>query len=206
MKLETCSAQARRMLIAAILIWPLAACDAPPRGKSSGRIGISETTWSEEHSERVLPVGLVEFSDQAAQQLAQDLARIRADGEIPDRVTILFGDLENKTQIVSSDEFELVRARMRSSLLQSSHVRGWVKWVEGRARMQYLRSRELDTASGFTPEPVQDFDTTYALNGSFYRINRGDTNQYGFEFQLTRFATNEIVWSSWYEIKQAKVD
>ncbi len=186
------------------LMTMLSGCDNPPKGQSGGRIGVSETTWSEQRSERVLPVALIEFSDQAAQQLAQDLARIRADGQIPDRVTILLGDIENKTQIVSSDEFEMSRSRLRSSLLQSQHVRGWVKWVEGRARMQYLRARELDTAQGFTPEPIQDFDTAYALNGSFYRISRGDMGQYGFEFQLTRFATNEIVWSSWYEIKQQK--
>ena len=197
----TCSA-------ALALAWMLAVggCDAPPHGQSSGRIGLGQTTWSEEHSERVLPVGIVEFSDQAAQQLAQDLARIRRDGKIPDRITILFGDLENKTQIVSSEEFELARARFRSALLNSAYVRDWVKWVEGRARMQYLRSRELNTAGHFTPEPVQDLDTTYALNGSFYRIHRGDTNQYAMEFQLTRFKTNEIVWSTFYEIKQKKVD
>src|SRR5690606_16779097 len=50
----------------------LAGCQ-PPKGQSSGRIGISDTAEPEYRRSAVLPVVLVEFSDQFPQRLVQDL-------------------------------------------------------------------------------------------------------------------------------------
>ena len=54
--------------------------------------------------------------------------------------------------------------------------------------------------------PVYDPRTTYALNGDFYRIGRGETNQYYMEVQLVHFASNEIVFSDRYDAKHSTKD
>ena len=66
--------------------------------------------------------------------------------------------------------------------------------------MANLRQRELGTAS--ENEPRLDPQTTFVLNGDFYAIHRGNTNQYYMEFPLVSFATNEIVFSQRYDVKQ----
>lgn len=170
--------------------------------EKGGRIDTSVTTEAELESQRVLPVALTEFSDRVPRQLAQDLVRIPLVRDAAGRVAVIMGDLNNKTGIVSSDEFELVRSRIRNSLLQSAFVREKIKFVEDRSRMEYLRRRELGLSSA--PQPSHDPATTFALNGDFYRISRGDTNQYYLEFQLVHFLTNEIVFSKRYDVKQVK--
>jgi len=170
--------------------------------ETAGRIDPSVTTDAELHSSEVLPVALVEFSDWVPQQLAKDLGDIPLIRDAGQRVTVLMGDLNNKTGNVSSDEFELVRSRIRNSLLQSAYVRDRIKFVESNARMEYLRQRERGLGSA--PSPDHDPGTTFALNGDFYRISRGDTNQYYLEFQLVHFQTNEIVFSKRYDVKQTR--
>ncbi len=178
-------------------------CDTPPVGHRSGRVDTSVTTDAEVRSTRVLPVALLEFSDQVPQALVQDLADIPAIQELPGRATIVMGDLNNRTGNISSDEFELIRSRVRNSLLQSRYVRDRLRFVESRARMDYLRERELGAAA---PSQTQhDPDSAFALNGDFYRIGRrGSVNQYYMEFQLVHFKTNEIVFSKRYDVKQEK--
>lgn len=169
--------------------------------ESVGRIDPSVTTDAELRSSQVLPATLVEFSDWVPQQLAKDLGDIPLIRDAGQRVTVLMGDLNNKTGNVSSDEFELARSRIRNSLLQSSYVRDRIKFVEGGARMEYLR--QFEKGLGSSPPPSHDPSTSFALNGDFYRIGRGDTNQYYLEFQLVHFQTNEIVFSKRYDAKQA---
>lgn len=170
--------------------------------EKAGRIDPSVTTKAELRSSQVLPVALVEFSDSAAQQLAQDLADIPLIRDADQRATVLMGDLNNKTNNVSSDEFELVRSRIRNSLLQSPYVRDRVKFVESNARMEFLRQQERGLGSAESPD--HDPANTFALNGDFYRIGRGDVNQYYLEYQLVHFQTNEIVFSKRYDVKQTR--
>ncbi len=177
------------------------------RGNSGGRVDISATTEAELDSAKVLPASLIEFSDQASRRIVQDLVilpRIRDDAG---RVTVILGDINNKTGIVSSAEFELVTARLRNNLINSGMARGTLRFVERRARMQDLAAREGVASDQVLADPP-DYDpaTTYAMNGDFYRISRGETHQYYMEVQLVHFASNEIVFSDRYDDKHSTRD
>ncbi len=174
----------------------------PPKGTSAGRVDPTTTTDAERGSRKVLPVALMEFSDEVPRQLAQDLADLPIIRDTPGRVTVLMGDLNNKTGIVSSSEFEMVRSRIRNNLLQSDYVKQKLRFVESWDRMGWLMERELGSTQG--ARPPEDASVAYALNGDFYRIERGDTNLYYMEFQLVHFETNEIVFSKRYEVKQTR--
>jgi hypothetical protein len=177
------------------------------RGNSGGRIDASATTEAELDSAKVLPVSLVEFSDQASRRIVQDLVQLPGIRDNAGRVTVILGDINNKTGIVSSTEFEVVTARLRNNLINSDYARGTLRFVERRARMQDLAARE-GVASGqiLADPPDYDPETTYALNGDFYRIGRGETNQYYMEVQLVHFASNEIVFSDRYDAKHSTKD
>ncbi|MCE9591116.1 MAG: penicillin-binding protein activator LpoB [Planctomycetes bacterium] len=174
---------------------------------SNGREEVTRETEAEVNSRRVRPAALIEFSDQAAQRVAQEISEIPEIRNVPGRVTILVGDINNKTGIVSSDDFELMRSRLRNNLLQSKYVKDKLKFVERRARMSAIRERELVGPDQGNGEPANyDAQTTFALNGDFYRLARNGTDLYYMEFQLVHFGSNEIVFSDRYEMKQFKVN
>lgn len=174
----------------------------PPKGTSAGRVDPTTTTDADRGSRKVLPVALMEFSDEVPRQLAQDLADLPIVRDTSGRVTVLMGDLNNKTGIVSSSEFEMVRSRIRNNLLQSDYVKQKLRFVESRDRMGWLMERELGSTEGAPAS--EEASVAYTLNGDFYRIERGDTNLYYMEFQLVHFGTNEIVFSKRYEVKQTR--
>ena len=177
------------------------------RGNSGGRIDISATTEAELDSAKVLPASLVEFSDQASRRIVQDLIELPRIRDDAGRVTVILGDINNKTGIVSSTEFEVVTARLRNNLINSGTARGTLRFVERRARMIDLAAREGVASDQVLADPPDyNPDTTYALNGDFYRIGRGETNQYYMEVQLVHFASNEIVFSDRYDAKHSTKD
>ncbi len=177
------------------------------RGNSGGRIDVSATTEAELDSAKVLPASLVEFSDQASRRIVQDLVELPRIRDDAGRVTVILGDINNKTGIVSSTEFEVVTARLRNNLINSGTAKGTLRFVERRARMIDLAAREGVASDQVLADP-SDYDpaTTYALNGDFYRIGRGETNQYYMEVQLVHFASNEIVFSDRYDAKHSTKD
>lgn len=180
-------------------------CQQMPTGSDTGRVDTSRSTQAERNDPRILPVGLMEFSDQVAQQFAQDLADLPEIGAGGVRSTVILGDINNKTQIVATDEFEMARSRIRNSLLSSRYVRGKVSWVENRARMASLVAREgVGTVNNPAGPEFYDPRHTFTVNMDVYRINRGGVNQYYLEAQLVSFATNEILFSNRYEIKQVQ--
>lgn len=178
-------------------------CQSPPRGKTGGRMDIGTTTDAETADARILPVSLMEFSDQTAQQIAQDLSELKEIAPGGVRSTIILGDINNKTQIVTSDEFELVRSRIRSSLLQSKYVRGKVAWVENRDRLKQLATRE-EVGTVDNPAGPSSYDpaNTFTLNMDVFRIGRGAVNQYYMEVLLVNFKSNEIILSKKTDLKQ----
>lgn len=177
------------------------------RGSSGGRLDVNSTTEAEWDSAKVLPASLVEFSDQASRQIVQDLVNLPRIRDNAGRVTVILGDINNKTGIVSSTEFEVVTARLRNNLINSDLARPTLRFVERRARMQDLAAREGVASDQILADPP-DYDpqTTYALNGDFYRIARGETNQYYMEVQLVHFGSNEIVFSDRYDAKHSTKD
>ena len=192
----------RAALGAAIL--SLGACAAPPPpGDSGGRVGTASTTPAEARDDGVLPASLVVFGEQVARELALDLAegRVYGVGDSDTLVTVVFGDIVNETRIVGTGEFEMVRQLIRNDLMESDVVRERVRFVESRARMEQLRSREWGEEEGLTvrrPDP----ETTYFLNGSMYRVARGGTNLYSMTFELTHLTTGEVVFADDYTEKR----
>ncbi|MFP4145364.1 MAG: hypothetical protein ACLFV3_09485 [Phycisphaeraceae bacterium] len=183
----------------------------PPKGQSSGRIGVTTTTESETETEQLLPVTLIEFSDQFPQRLLQDLREEPDLQAIDGQATIVLGDINNKTSLVSSTEFEILMRRIRNNLLRSDIARGQFNFVADRSRLRRLAQRErVATDDGRVADAgAYDPQNTYVLLGDFYRIRRGgdeDTNYYYMEVQLVSFATNEIVFSDVYESKQVEQD
>jgi len=169
--------------------------ERPPLGDDSGRVRPTTSTNAEARSPQVLPASLMEFSDQVAQQLAMDLANQRIYGISDNEVltTIVFGDIVNKTQIVPTSDFEMVRAQIRQKLMQSDVVRKKIRFVENRQRMEELRAQEWGSSDGVT---VKRFNPayTYFLNGTMYRVAREGANLYSMDFELTNFETGELVF------------
>lgn len=195
-------------VLPALLLAASFGCQQVPRGANTGRIDPSITTDAERTDARILPVGLMEFSDQVAQQFAQDLGDLPEIGAGGSRSTIILGDINNKTQIVSTDEFEMARSRIRNSLLSSKYVRSRVAWVENRARLASLAAREgVGTAANPAGPNAYDPRNTFTVNMDVYRLSRGQVgqvNQYYLEAQLVSFSSNEIIFSKRYEIKQVR--
>lgn len=190
----------------------LSACNAPPRGKGVGRVETTDSTRAETRSAQVQPAALIEFSDQVAQQLAEDLSKLpEFNGGY--RSTVVFGDLSNKTGIVPTTDFQAFRTRVRQKLLQSTVVRNKIRWVESLDKVEDLRRRELGTGrsdvlqegtAGGRSTPL-NADYTYFLDGEMYRVDRGNgaVNLYMLSFNLANAQSREIVWTnSPYEIKQ----
>jgi len=199
-------------LPAVLLLVSIVSLGCVPRGDSSGRIGAYETDDRETRSDRILPVTITEFSDNAAEEIVSELAniepvqRIAASGR---RATIVLGDINNQTRNVPSDEFELMRRRLRSNLIGSELARRQLRFVEQRFRVAEIEQRELGPqpgTDGQTEVLTYPKDTSFALNLDVYRINRGAVNQYYLEATLTSFETGEILLSFATDAKQVKLD
>lgn len=179
---------------------------APPKGESTGRVDVTNTTKAERESRQVMPVALQEQADVVAGQLAADLSRV-PEFNRGYRVTVIFGDINNKTGIVPTSDFEAFRAQVRQNLMQSDVARRHIKWVENRSRWEQLRRQE---GSGGTGARDLNEEYTYFLNGDMYRVARGegsgaDVNLYSMGYNLTKMSDAEIIWSSpKYQIKQVR--
>jgi len=196
---------ARTALIAPALAPALAAalalggCENP-----DGRIDPARTTKSERADDRILPVALLEFSDAAAMKLVQELQYVPEVRDIDGPVTIILGDIENKTLYVSTTDFEFMVDRLRNNLLNSA-AHGKLQFVENRARMERLVARERVGTPGEDPAQPANYDakTTFFLNADVYQVERGSTNLYGIFGQLVSPTTNRIVWQKELDVKQS---
>lgn len=183
----------------ALTLAALAACASPPTGSGSGRVEGGWSTPAEAGDIRVLPDDLVTFSSFWAQQLIQDLPDIPQLTDGPDRATIIYGDIRNRTDVMSTSEFEVVRERIKDELLASRTFTQNFRFLISRDQLEQLRAREVSD-----PRVGQRFEeaNTYLLNGTMGRIGRGDTAYYYFNFNLVNFLSGEQVWSERYEGKR----
>ncbi|CAG0996606.1 hypothetical protein PHYC_02603 [Phycisphaerales bacterium] len=196
--------------IAALGAAVLSACNAPPKGEQTRRVEISDTTKAERRSAQVQPAALVEFSDQVAQQLVADITAL-PEFNSGQRVSVVFGDIVNKTQIVPTSDFEAFRNRVRQKLINSSVARSRIRWIESRARMEELRQQELGGTEGATGQTTPlNPGMTYFLNGEMYRVNREGkegVHLYMMNFNLSNAQSREMIWQNVpYEIKQTPGD
>ena len=178
-----------------------------------GRVDPYETTYPETRSDRILPVALLEFSDQVPQRLIADLRQLpeMTGREIEGPATVILGDLRNETGVVPTSEFEAMAQRIRNQLVNAQAVRSELRFVEERARVERIAARErIVTTPSDQPAGVRgrfdtgdyDADSTFILIGDFFRSHRGSTNQYYMQFRLIDAATNTIVFSDDYDVKQ----
>lgn len=176
------------------------ATNDPPRGTPSGRADVGHTTPAEAGDVRVLPADYMEFADQLASGLVIDLPTVPAFSQGV-RSTIVYGDIMNKTGNISSAEFELVREKMKNRLMQSQTFRQSFRFLISKTQLEELRAMETGPSGAAVGDRI-DQASTYFLNGTMYRVSRGDTSLYLMTFQLVSFTSGEIVWTKDYESKR----
>ncbi len=204
------------VVAAAVLLGPIGVvgCQktSPPR-----RVPPGETTAGELNDPRQHPVTLVEFQDTATADMLQmlpDAPRVR---DVAGSATILMGDINNKTSLVSTADYEYITSGVRSRLIRARATRDKLKFVEKRRRVENIAARErvatdpappaagseeINWGGGSYYVPDYKADESFGLMMDVYRINRGNTNLYSVEIQLVHFATGEIVYSYKQDVKQ----
>ncbi len=192
----------------------LVGCETlPPPGTNAGRVGVGTSTPAEMVDPRPLPADLVDFSSAAAERFMSDVTSGDTYEQVQppagDRVTILFGDIQNDTRNVSTSEFEVVRERFKNRLISTSgEFRRRYEVLIDRELTQALQRRELgetviaQDSRGRVINPRINPDTTLVLNGKMQRINRGTTNYYLLTLELVDFNRGQIVWLNDYESKR----
>lgn len=195
-----------RRLTMAMLLAVLVLPSCKNRGSSGGRIDPYSSTKADEKSRQANIASLLEFSDQVAARLAQDLVNIPQIQEAKTQVVLELGDIDNQTRTPTGD-FELIQHRIRSALLQSQLVRSQFMVVESRQRMDRELNRVVgpgapggDQTARYSPELI------YLLQGNFYEARRGDRRQYFLEFTLTHLASRQIAFSHSYDLGQVRED
>jgi hypothetical protein len=185
----------------------LAGCDSPPKGSTGNRIDPYRTTESDRGSGRASIPAMLEFSDQVAAALAQELVDIDEIHNAPSKVVLELGSIDNKTRTPTTD-FEQLRNRIRGQIFQSKLIRQHFMIVEGRQRMQAETERvngptqDLLQEGGGSETAKYDAKLTYVLQGDFFESNRNDRRQYYFEFKLTNLATRSVVFLKNFDLGQ----
>lgn len=201
--------QALPLLLAPLI--SLAACQQAPKGDDGGRVPVGSTTSGEASTGLMRTSDLVAASDDVALALAQDVDQMVTQDFSGQRVTVVFGDLMNKTSKMSTTDFEFVRDRVKSKLMDSRIVRDNARFVENRSRRESLRQRELGQTGeqkiGHTSDlsqPAVNEEYFLFLNGNMYSVDRPDTRLYYMKFELMRSSTGETVFSKDYEVKYGR--
>lgn len=183
--------------------------------KYVGRVPVNDTTPGEAVSPQQLPTTLTEFSQIVPEDLLNQLPELPEVRDIDGPVVILMGDVQNKTGMTPTTDYEYVVSGIRSRLINTRAAREKLVFVERRGRVENQAARER-VASAPVEQPdgsvqwnggtyfVPDYDAanTFVLNMDAYRVGRNDTHLYAMEVQLVSFATNRIVFSNRYEMKQ----
>src|SRR5262245_20521961 len=117
-----------RVVVGAVLAAPfLLSCNRSERG----RVSVHEDTPGDKVSHGMYTADLAAASDQFAQELVRDIrARLSKEWGAY-RVTLVVGDISNKSGDMPTSDIELIRARMLDTLFHDEHFRNNVQLVEG---------------------------------------------------------------------------
>jgi hypothetical protein len=151
----------------------------------------------------IQPGAWVEFSQLVAEQLVTDISRNPPFADAEYRMTIIFGEIINKTDRVSTNEFEQFRNDLRGTLVNTSRFAEKFVFRSNRDSIERIREREMANpgASGI---PDLNPKYTYALSGEMYLTERFDSALYSLSFQLYSLETGELMWQNVpYQYKQA---
>jgi len=186
----------------------LAGCASPPKGCDGGRVPVDTTTKGERGDPRPSGDGIIAASDAIAQALAMDISRITEEDFKGYRVTMILGDISNKTAVVPTSDFELMQTRIKDKLLHSGLFRDNVQVVERRGRMARLNNEEIGEApediiqtDAAQPAPARNPQYTLYLLGDTYGVHRESTHMYYLAFKLTRASDGAELFSKSYEVK-----
>ncbi len=184
-------------------------CQSPPSGDTGGRVPIGTTTSGEAGSGLMRSDDLIEASDRIATALTADISRIVERDFAGAKVTVTFGDINNKTSKMPTTDFEFVRDRIKTRVLNSDLALEGLRIVENRARREQLRERE-QTSGGYMDggprkQPKINEEAFVFLNGDMYSVDRPGTRLYYLKFELMRASDGETVFSKDYEIKYQRV-
>ncbi|MCA9280294.1 MAG: hypothetical protein H6815_05945 [Phycisphaeraceae bacterium] len=183
------------LVSACVAACTLAGCSSAPQGSSGGRVPSGTTTPAEVYSPQPTLVSMDEFKEQVAAQLIYDLSEVPELNDPGAMNYIVLGDIVNKTDIVSTAEFEAIRVHIRQRLNNSREVLANTRFLQNRAALESIRARERPAGSPTGRASWDDMHTFY-LNGEMYRQGRGNVNQYTMTFNLLRDADGIIVWES----------
>jgi len=189
----------------------LVACGDKTKGYSSGRVELTQTTAAERNSGKILISDLASASSKIAENFILELNLIASEEWDGYRVTLIVGDIANKTSgrtRVSTTEFEYVRDRILSKLTKNKTFRDNVKITRKNSRIEQLRKREKMN-SGNLLEDDSNVDSIdrgndeyiYFLNADMYTVNRGTTSLYYLKFTVDNAHDGTIVFSENYEVK-----
>lgn len=184
-------------------------CKSPPQGQTGGRVPVGTTTSGEAGSGLMRTSDMVEASDRIAESLATDIKRVVERDFGGQRVTVTFGDIVNKTSKMPTSDFEFLRDRIKTRVLNSDLAREDLRFVESRARREQLRERE-QTSGGYMDggprrQPSIDEQAFIFLNGDMYSVDRPGTRLYYLKFELMRASDGETVFSRDYEVKYEQI-
>lgn len=188
------------------LLAAVAACNTAPRGNTRGTIDPYRNTPADESDRAVNTASLLEFCDQASDAIAMRIAAVCRPFET--KVLIEMGDLENQTDTPTSD-FELIRRRMSSRLINSDIVREYAQINAAPERLsrqydRYAPRQSTDGARAYEGVNKYDPSKTFLLEGYFGEMTRGRGRQsvYFFQMTLTNLQTREVVFSEPFDLKQ----
>lgn len=177
-----------------------------PQGSTGGRIDPYATTEADRRSRAASMPTLLEFGDQAAQNLIRDLPDVQEIQALPTKAVLELGDIANNTR-TPSNNFEMIQRRLRGQLLQSRMIKDNFIVVESGRRMDLELTRVtgppaddlLQEGGGGGGTAQYDPNITFLLMGDFYEAGRGDTRRYWCEFKLVNLGSRQIVENFNYE-------
>lgn len=187
----------------------LTACSTPPLGDRTGRVEPGRTTEAEQRSGQVYISDLDDATEKMSLKFIADLngrlaeSDFRINGE-QQKVTIVFGDITNKSGSMPSSDIEAIRSNFQSNLMESDDLRAHCRFVRDKANFERLRATEFGPGPANPTTPgtgVRSLDQrfTYFLNSEIYGINRGSTRQFTINFSLMRASDGEEVWKPNYK-------
>ena len=194
------------LTLGAAALLSLAACASQNHDKRTGRVAPGTTTDAEVQSGKMYITDLQDASDRVAEALMKDLQALTQTDLKPEGQaflnTLVYGDIANKTSSMPTTDFEVVRERVRDTLLNSTEFRKYFRVVENRARFEDLRAKELggaDTPAKPGGSRALNESYTYFLNGNAFSGDRGLTSAFYINFQLMRASDGTIIFSKKYE-------
>lgn len=186
----------------------LSGCTEPPKGHDMGRVPVDTTTQGERGDFTLRSADLFAACDEIAQALAVDIRRIVDEEFTGHRITLVVGDITNKTGIVPRATLEIIQTRIVDALSESGVFRDHVKVVECRARMERLNKEGIGAGpedilqtGSYQVTPDLNPEYTVYLLGDAYGAHAGSTHTYYISFKLNRAADRAQVFAKAYEVK-----